>query len=107
MLKGMEITRIRADNGPQFISNAFTGFCEEMGITHERIPIKSPNMIAYIELIHSILGEECYTRKKFGSLLQAYAVITDYMKYYHERRIHENLIICLQEDLKKLFWIIS
>ena len=103
LVKGMELPRIRTDNGPQFISNAFTGFCEEMGITHERIPIKSPNMIAYIESFHSILEEECYARNEFESFLQAYSVVTDYMKYYCERRIHGSLNYMAPRKFNKAF----
>lgn len=103
LAKGMELPRIRTDNGPQFISNAFTGFCEEMGITHERIPIKSPNMIAYIESFHSILEEECYTRNEFESFLQAYSVVTDYMKYYCEKRIHGSLNYMAPRRFNKAF----
>lgn len=60
----MELPRIRTENGPQFISNAFTGFCEEMGIPHERIPIKSPNMIAYYRIISFNLGRRMLHKER-------------------------------------------
>ncbi len=58
---------LRTDNGPQFIAHAFAGTCEELGITHERIPVKTPNMNAYIEAVHAILEEECYGLNDFES----------------------------------------
>lgn len=82
---------MRTDNGPQFISKAFTGYCENIGLIHERIPIKSPNMISYIEAFHSILEEECYSRHEFQSFMDAYARVNNYMKYYNERRIHGSI----------------
>ncbi len=59
LLKGMEMPRIRTDNGPQFVANIFEEKCEELGINHERIPNKTPNLVAHIEAFHFILEDEC------------------------------------------------
>ena len=89
--KGMELPKIRTDNGPQFISKAFGDIVEELGMVHERIPVKTPNMNAHIESFHAILEDECYSRYEFSSFMEAYATITEYMRYYNERRRHGSI----------------
>ncbi|MDZ7542565.1 DDE-type integrase/transposase/recombinase, partial [Clostridium perfringens] len=39
---------IRTDNGPQFVSKLFGDTCESLDMIHERIPLRTPNMNAYI-----------------------------------------------------------
>jgi len=48
--KGMTLPKIRTDNGPQFISNQFEESIEELGLIHERILVKTPNMNAHKNL---------------------------------------------------------
>lgn len=84
--------KVRTDNGPQFISKAFREACEGHGVTHERIPAKTPNLNAYIESFHSILERECYGVNEFESFAQAYAVVGEYMEFYNERRRHGSLM---------------
>lgn len=89
--KGMKLPKIRTDNGPQFISKVFSDIVEELGMVHERIPVKTPNMNAHIESFHAILEDECYSRYEFSSFMEAYATITEYMRYYNERRRHGSI----------------
>jgi len=89
--EGIPLPRIRTDNGPQFTSNLFGETLEKLGITHERIPVRTPNMNAHIESFHSILESECYSQNEFESYLEVYRVVTDYMKYYNERRRHSSI----------------
>ena len=37
---------VRSDNGPQFVSGIFEEACQQLGLDHERIPYKIPNMNA-------------------------------------------------------------
>ncbi len=83
--------KIRTDNGPQFTSNKFGQLCEFLGIEHERIPVKTPNMIAHIESFHSILEDECYSRYEFNNFLEVYREVAEYMEYYNNRRRHGSL----------------
>ena len=85
---GLVLPKLRTDNGPQFIARQFEEECRALGITHERIPVNTPNMIAHIEAFHSILEDECYTRHEFGSFAEAYAIVAEYMRYYNHRRRH-------------------
>ncbi len=88
---GMELPIIRTDNGPQFTAKIFAKMCEALKLTHQRIPVKTPNMNAHIESFHSILEDECYRRNEFSSFLDVYQVISDYMQYYNHRRRHGSL----------------
>mgnify|MGYP003863389985 CR=1 FL=1 len=88
LLDGYVMPKIRTDNGPQFISEKFEDLCVQAGVTHERIPVKTPNMNAHVEAFHSILEDECYGRHEFASFKHAYEVVADYMEYYNRRRRH-------------------
>ncbi len=82
---------IRSDNGPQFAAEIFQATCEELGACHERIPVKSPSMNAYIESFHAILEDDCYNRHEFTCFAHVYKVISEYMDYYNNRRRHGSI----------------
>jgi len=88
---GMKLPIIRTDNGSQFTAKIFQETCWKWKLTHERIPVKTPNMNAYIESFHSILEDECYSRNEFSSFTDAYRVISEYMDYYNNRRRHGSI----------------
>jgi len=84
--------RLRTDNSfLKFIANLFAAACRKLGIVHERIPVKTPNLNAHIEAFHSILEDECYSRHQFASYAEAYEQIAWYMDYYNNRRRHGSL----------------
>lgn len=85
---GYLLPKVRTDNGPQFIAGKFEELCAELGLTHERIPVRTPNMNAHMEAFHSILEDECYRRQEFESFRHAYQVVSEYMEYYNCRRRH-------------------
>ncbi len=91
--RGVEPGRlvIRSDNGPQFKAKAFTEALHELKITHERIPVNSPNLNAYIESFHSILEDECYSRHEFETFQEAYEEVNNYLDYYNNRRRHGSI----------------
>jgi len=82
---------IRSDNGPQFTAEVFQAACEALGANHERIPINSPSMNAYIESFHAILEDDCYSRHEFICFADVYQVVSEYMDYYNSRRRHGSL----------------
>lgn len=86
-----ELPRIRTDNGPQFVAHLFEKACERLGVVHERIPVKTPNMNAHIEAFHSVLEDDCYSRHTFASFMEAYRTISEYMRYYNQRRRHGSI----------------
>lgn len=82
---------IRTDNGPQFICRAFEEACLTHQIEHERIPPKTPNKNAHIEAFHSLLESECLQRYEIADYADAHAIVTDYISFYNERRMHGSL----------------
>lgn len=82
---------IRTDNGPQFISKVFGEACQTHRSEHERIPPKTPNKNAHIESFHSVLEAECLQRQEFMSYQEAYEVVSQYIGFYNDRRMHGSL----------------
>ncbi|MED0895708.1 DDE-type integrase/transposase/recombinase [Aneurinibacillus migulanus] len=82
---------LRSDNGPQFTAHHFTQACEALGIVHERISPRTPNMNAHIEAFHRILEDECLARYEFLSYTEAYQVVSECIRFYNERRIHSSI----------------
>ncbi|WP_159101823.1 integrase core domain-containing protein [Paenibacillus popilliae] len=60
-------------------------------VTHERIPPKTPNKNSHIESFHSLLEAECLQRYAFSSYQEAYEIVTNYIRFYNERRMHGSL----------------
>jgi putative transposase len=92
---------IRTDNGPQFISRAFEEACQMHQTEHERIPPKTPNKNAHIEAFHSLLEAECLLRNEFVDYQEAYRVVTEYLSFYNERRMHGSLYDRSPEQFRK------
>ncbi|ELK38835.1 IS3 family transposase [Escherichia coli] len=94
---------IRTDNGPQFISHAFEEACQHFQTVHERIPPKTPNKNAHIESFHSVLEKECLQRNEFQSYQEAYEIVTNYLLFYNQRRIHGSLYDLSPVEFGKAF----
>jgi putative transposase len=54
---------IRSDNGPQFVSLAFEQACEQLGLEHERIPSRTPNLNAHIQSFHGSRNKSVFLVK--------------------------------------------
>ncbi len=57
-----ELAGVLSDNGPGFVGDAFAAACGELGITHHRIPPRSPNHNAVVERFHGTVLDECTAR---------------------------------------------
>lgn len=90
-IEGTKKPVIRTDNGPQFVSYKFSECCEEVGIEHERIPVKTPNKNAHIESFHRILEDDCLKKHEFQSYTEAYETVNEFIKFYNNRRLHSSL----------------
>jgi putative transposase len=99
--EGEPLPMIRTDNGPQFVSAAFGDMCEELGIIHERIPPKTPNMNAYIESFHSLVERNLFSKYEYESLGQAFASVDQYIDFYNHRRMHGSLKNMAPEKFSK------
>ncbi|AEW06549.1 Integrase catalytic region [Sulfobacillus acidophilus DSM 10332] len=84
---GPEPPVIRTDNGPQFTAHVFEAQCQAFGLTHERIPVATPNANAYIEAWHALLDRECLSLE-FATYAEAYAAVTRWIAFYNQRRLH-------------------
>lgn len=82
---------IRTDNGPQFVSKLFGDTCESLGMVHERIPPRTPNMNAYIESFHSLLERDLFSKRDFMTFEEAYEALDRYMDFYNNRKMHGSL----------------
>jgi putative transposase len=82
---------VRTDNGPQFIADRFEDACTRHGISHERIPFKTPNKNAHIEAFNGILEDECLKGYEFLTYTEAYEAVVEFMGGYNEVRIHSSL----------------
>ena len=95
---------IRTDNGPQFVSYKFSECCEEIGIEHERIPVKTPNKNAHVESFHRILEDDCLKKYEFQSYAEAYEVVNEFMEFYNKRRIHSSLRFMSPNEFYNLYF---
>ena len=82
---------IRSDNGPQFTSHKFQNKVNDLEMEHERIPFRMPNLNAHIESFHRILEDDCLSRYEFDSYEEAYSVVTEFIRFYNEQRIHSSI----------------
>ncbi len=82
---------IRTDNGSQFISNVFEEGCTGLGVEHERIPPKTPNMNAHIESFHAQIERELLARVILETFQETYKEVSDYIHFYCNNRIHGSI----------------
>jgi transposase InsO family protein len=84
-------TRIRSDNGSEFVCAALTGWLTGMGA--EPIPVASgsPWENGYIESFHSRLRDEFLEREEFESVADARARATWFRREYNTVRPHSSL----------------
>ncbi len=82
---------IRTDNGPQFIAGVFQKGCLDLGVEHERIPPKTPNLNAHIESFHAQIERELLARHTLTSYKEAYEMVSDYIHFYCHDRIHGSI----------------
>ena len=80
--------RLRTDNGPEFTSRAFMGWCLEHGIEHLLIDPGRPMQNAYIESFNGKFRDECLNDHWFTTLPQARAAIAAWRIDYNEVRPH-------------------
>ena len=81
---------IRCDNGPELVSEALRGFCEEQsGIRY--IPPGEPWRNGFIELFNNRVRDECLNMSQWITLLHAQVGISDWKSTYNSRSRHSSL----------------
>lgn len=93
---------IRSDNGPQMTSYRFKKKMTELGLTHEFIPPKTPNLNAHIESFHSIVDRELFQGKEYGSFSDAFEDMVSFMEYYTNVRPHGSLKMMTPKEFAEL-----
>jgi len=82
---------IRTDNGPQFKSREFREFCQQQGIFHERIPVRSPERNPNIERFFRTLKEEFVGLHEFAGYSSFLKKLDEFMMEYNWIRPHQSL----------------
>jgi transposase InsO family protein len=79
---------VRNDNGSQFIAHKVRFFLRSSEAVQELTHIATPEENAYIEAYHSIFETEVIQRFEFSSYYEAKLIITAYIEFYNNRRLH-------------------
>lgn len=80
--------RIISDNGPQFVAKDFKEFIRLSGMTHVRTSPYYPQSNGKIERWHKSIKSECLRVKTPLSLADAREIVSDYVEYYNNVRLH-------------------
>jgi putative transposase len=83
-----EHPRIITDNGPQFIAKDFKEFIRIAGMTHVKTSPYHPQANGKIERWHKTLKGDCIRVKVPLSLDDARRLVSDYVAYYNNVRLH-------------------
>ncbi len=80
--------RVISDNGPQFIAKDFKEFIRQCGMTHVRTSPFYPQSNGKLERWHKSLKSECIRPTPPLSLENARRIVSRYVDYYNNERLH-------------------
>lgn len=80
--------RIISDNGPQFIAKDFKEYIRLSGMTHVRTSPYYPQSNGKLERFHGTMKQECIRPKTPVSLDDARRLVTQFIEYYNNSRLH-------------------
>ena len=83
-----EHPRYITDNGKQFTGREFQKFIAIHGLTHVTTSPYYPQSNGKLERFHGSIKTECIRRKALSGLDHAKSVITEYIDYYNNERLH-------------------
>jgi len=83
-----EKPRIISDNGPQFIAKDFKEFIRICGMTHVRTSPYYPQSNGKLERYHRTIKGECIRPGTPLSLEDARRLVSKYVEYYNQTRLH-------------------
>jgi putative transposase len=81
---------VRTDNGPEFTSRVFMGWCQANGVKHLLIEPGKPTQNGYIESFNGKFRDECLNEHWFDNLAQARTAIAAWRIDYNEVRPHSS-----------------
>jgi len=82
---------VRTDNGPEFTSRVFMGWCQKHSIQHLLIEPGRPMQNGYIESFNGKFRDECLNEHWFDTLTHARQEIAVWRTDYNEVRPHSSL----------------
>jgi putative transposase len=82
---------LRCDNGPEFTSRHFTGWCEERGIALVHIQPGKPMQNGYVESFNGRFRDECLNANWFLNIADAKQKIEGWRMEYNGERPHSSL----------------
>lgn len=83
--------QIRVDNGPEFISAAFVGFCEKESIQIKYIQPGKPVQNAFIERFNRTFREDILDAYIFKDINQLKEITEEWVEDYNENYPHQSL----------------
>ena len=90
--------RIISDNGPQFIARDFKAFVRQCGMTHVRTSPFYPQSNGKYERFNRSVKCECIRPKTPLSLEDARRIVSDFVAYYNEVRLHSAISYVTPRD---------
>ncbi len=81
------VKQIQTDNGQEF-GESFTWHLDDLGITHRKTKIRSPEENGKVERSHRTDEEEFYRPRQFVSIIHCLKLLKRWEKEYNERRPH-------------------
>ena len=94
-----ERPRIITDNGPQFIAKDFKEFIRICGMTHVKTSPYYPQSNGKIERFHRTIKGDCLRTHTPLSLEDARRLVTKYVAYYNEIRLHSGIRYIAPKDM--------
>lgn len=82
---------LRVDNGPEFLSQALTDWCQANGVLIQYIQPGKPNQNAYIERFNRTYRNEVLNLYLFRSLHEVREITSRWIEEYNELRPHDAL----------------
>lgn len=82
---------LRVDNGPEYLSQALTAWCQDQGVTLHYIQPGKPNQNAYIERFNRTFRHAVLDAYVFESLRQVREITRHWITAYNEDRPHHSL----------------
>lgn len=83
--------RIISDNGPQFLARDFKEYIRLSGMTHVRTSPFYPQSNGKQERMQGLIKQECIRPKCPRSLGEAKTLVTQYVHYYNNKRLHSSI----------------
>lgn len=84
-------TRLRSDNGPEFISQTLQDWCKENNVILHWIEPGKPTQNAYVERFNGTFRREVLNANTFSSLAQVRRTVDAWLVEYNTERPHQGL----------------